>query len=564
MKWTSWISVFVLCALTFAQKAGTVSEFVFERELRDHSEIRIINPHGRVSVETDSMLNRSTLRAASMEQISEGEIVVSSRQSRITVEVVPGKSRKRIDLSLRVPERRRVIVETAQGEVRFAGVFAALTARSTTGSIITDIPLKGSAYRFSWTGSRPRVVSDAPIERARERIGGRYEIAGRFQSDGSLDDGMGRGPGPSRIDFETERGVVLVNVTLADAPSEIRERPLTELSKAIVMTGDAVLTEAVRRAAPEAFAEFSSNLRGRRSAPSLAKSDSSPRVLQSTLVVQVVDSDNRAVSGLRPEDFEVYLGDERVVVDSVGSESTPFDVVLLIDVSGSVDDYIDFVRRAAGTFLETISARDRVAILSFNEELKRLSGFSRDRASLSAVLFDLEAGGGTALYDSLGLILADTIRSAESDRTAVIILSDGDDNKSFVNFNSLTGVIEESSTLIYPLYVPSGLVLASRLDASGSSIDPSRVRYMTLTSKAEDEGERLARLSGGVYYPIKRVEEIQQAYGDIVARLRTSYTLTYRPALNDATGKQPRRIRVNVKRDDVTVTFRGAPAVLER
>jgi VWFA-related protein len=559
---TSMLLLFGL--LVVVQQTKSVSEFTVEKNLENESEIRVVNLHGKISFQTDSALRVPVLKATSRESISDSEISVSSRQARAVVEVSPSRRAKRIDIQIRVPEGRRVSAETADGEISFAGAFSTLTARSSTGSILTDVPLTGNSYRFVWSGSRPRIVSDAPLERTRERTGGRFEISGRFPMTPVSNGTAVATASPSRMEFITERGVILVNVALSDAPSEVRDRPLSDLAKSIIMTGDSVLTEAIRRGAPQAFAEFSSNLRGRRTAPALSRGDDGPRVVSDALVIQVVDSDNRAVSGLKPDEFEIFIGDKKVEIESVSNESTPFDVVLLIDVSGSVDDYLDFVRRAAGSFLETTSSRDRVAVYSFNEGLKRLSDFSTDRSSLAAVLFDLEAGGGTALYDSLGFILADTMRRARSDRTAVIILSDGDDNKSFVNFNSLTGVIEETNTLIYPLYVPSGLALASRLDSRESSIDPSRARFMTLTSKADSEGERLAALSGGVYYPIKRVEEIQQAYDDIVARLRTSYTLTFKRAPNADQSLRTGRVRVNVKREDVTVTFRGAPAVLGR
>lgn len=357
---------------------------------------------------------------------------------------------------------------------------------------------------------------------------------------------------------------MLINVALSDAPSEIGERPLSESAKRIILTGDSVLTDAIRRAAPKGFAEFSSGLTGNRTAPSFARSSPQERVRKGSLIVQVVDSENRAVRGLSRDDFDIFIGDEGVEIESVISQSEPFDVVLLLDVSGSVDDYLDFVRGAAGSFLQTVSDRDRVAIYSFNEELNRLSDFSKDKSALASVLFDLEAGGGTALYDSIALVLTDGMPSSRSERTAIIILSDGDDNKSFVNLKSLNSVIEESSTLIYPLYVPTWLALASRRDSADSALDPSRERYMTLTSKAQAEGERLARLSGGVYYPIKKVEEIQKAYDDIVTRLRSSYTVTYKPVLNRDAGMPSGRTRVEVKRKDVTVTFRGASAVLSR
>ncbi len=63
--------------------------------------------------------------------------------------------------------------------------------------------------------------------------------------------------------------------------------------------------------------------------------------------------------------------------------------------------------------------------------------------------------------------------------------------------------IQESGALVYPLYVPSALIAASETSGANAPIDTLRGRYMTsLTSKAEGEGEKLAKASGGDYYPI--------------------------------------------------------------
>jgi hypothetical protein len=78
-----------------------------------------------------------------------------------------------------------------------------------------------------------------------------------------------------------------------------------------------------------------------------------------------------------------------------------------------------------------------------------------------------------------------------------------------------------------------------------------RTRYLTLTTRATEEGQKLARVSGGVYYPITRLEELQRAYDDVVAQLRMSYTITY---ASDSRGAQEeRRLRVRAKREDAAV-----------
>src|SRR6185295_8006569 len=101
--------------------------------------------------------------------------------------------------------------------------------------------------------------------------------------------------------------------------------------------------------------------------------------------------------------------------------------------------------------------------------------------------------------------------------------------------------IQESGALIYPLYVPSGLIAAAAANPN-ADIDPMRRKYMSLSERSVGQGERLAKISGGVYYPIDQVSQIQRAYDDIVLQLRTAYNVTFRSGSANVagTGVSPR------------------------
>jgi hypothetical protein len=138
----------------------------------------------------------------------------------------------------------------------------------------------------------------------------------------------------------------------------------------------------------------------------------------------------------------------------------------------------------------------------------------------------------------------------KGERTAVVVMSDGDDNKSFLPFPAILEALSESGALIYPLYVPSGLIPESSVPKPEITIDPLRTRYLTLTTRAEEEGRKLAAASGGVYYPIRRIEDLQRAYNDVVSQLRTAYTITY---ASNSVSSTPPRIRLRTNRDGASV-----------
>jgi VWFA-related protein len=236
----------------------------------------------------------------------------------------------------------------------------------------------------------------------------------------------------------------------------------------------------------------------------------------------------------------------------------PFNLVLLLDVSGSVEERIDFIRKAALAFLNTAGPQDRISIVSFRDDVQLVSEFTNDRGVLVERIKDIQAGGATSLYDALGYSLVHVLRPLRGERTGVVVLSDGDDNRSFLSFPVIVDAVYETGAIIYPLYVPSGLIPSSSAPAAATTLDPTRTRFLTLTSRAEEEGARLAEVSGGKYYPITRLEQLQQAYDDVAAQLRTAYTITYE------TGESARpdaRVRVKVAREGASVRLSPAVAV---
>src|SRR3989440_13086712 len=114
--------------------------------------------------------------------------------------------------------------------------------------------------------------------------------------------------------------------------------------------------------------------------------------------------------------FPLYEGGSERKFETVTPTPELFNLVLLLDVSGSVEERIDFIRKAARDFLNTASPQDRISIISFREDIQIISGFSTDRSMLSKKLDDIEAGGATALYDALGYILSDTLKPLRGER----------------------------------------------------------------------------------------------------------------------------------------------------
>ena len=567
----------------------------YERELNigAKSTLTIRNRNGRVSViasddEELKPLLQATSPGASIEprdvSISGGEITVRERPAQ-----------DRIDLTVRVPARTRVKIESESGMVDVIGNLALAEVTTNTGTIHADVPLDDVKFKFLWQASRPRFLSDVELPKVKEGRAGSYSISGKLgasakkskdnkkevpEAEADGDSAPNQLPDPAdgngktsdgekkaakeklvQLNLTTQRGVILLNVDPSMAPNDLRERPLTEAARAIVRSGDGPLIDAIRKVSPRLFGDYASTLPPPREEPSLVTlrppGEVATRVAPQLVRVtaSVTDRNGRAIAGLRPSDFTVTEGSaERKVVD-VTPATEPFNLILLLDVSGSVEERIDFIRKAARDFLNTASPQDRIAIIGFRDDIQIISDFTTDRSLLSKKLDDFDAGGATSLYDALGYSLVHTLKPLRGERTAIVILSDGDDNRSFVPFPAILEATIESGALIYPLYVPSGLIPEASVPKPTITVDPMRTRYLTITTRAAEEGQKLADVSGGMFYSIKRLEELQKAYDDVVAQLRTAYTITY---ASDASATS-RRLRVRTNREGASV--RLSPAV---
>ncbi|HSE24778.1 MAG TPA: VWA domain-containing protein [Pyrinomonadaceae bacterium] len=508
--------------------------------------------NGKVSViASDDQQRKVTIEATSIGRpVDLSDLTVENKGEHISIDVKARRDEDRIDLTVRVPPRSKISIESVAGAVDVVGNVESADVRTDTGTIHADVPLEALKFNFVWEASRPRFMSEVELPEIKERAGGWFRLSGNL--------GEKKPPKEQKValDFHTQRGVVLLNVDPNLAPADLRERPLTEAARAIVRSGDSQLVDAIRRVSPKMFGDYAKTLPPLEKEPTLRKgsppgqivSRVAPQLLRFT--ASVTDKNGRAIGGMRESDFTVFENGVERRVTSVSPANEPFNLVLLLDVSGSVEERMDFIRKAARDFLRTVSPLDRISIISFRDDIQVISDFSTDRQMLSRKLDEIDAGGGTALYDALGYVLASTLKGLRGQRTAIVVMSDGDDNKSFVPFPAILEALTESGALVYPLYVPSGLVPEASVPKPEVTIDPLRTRYLTLTTRAEEEGRRLASASGGLYYPIHRLEDLQKAYDDVVLQLRSAYTITY--ASNSISAASP-RVRVRTNRDGASI-----------
>src|SRR3954452_19270687 len=166
---------------------------------------------------------------------------------------------------------------------------------------------------------------------------------------------------------------------------------------------------------------------------------------------------------LDPKDFLVLEDGVPQEITFFAAAATPFDLVLLLDLSGSNSKNLKMIRNSAKRFVEAARDIDRIALVTFNDQPALYSSFSLDRRKLKKTIDDMdEAIGGTNFWDSMDYVLKDLIpQAAGLRRSAVVVMTDGIDNAlpdvpgpgSQTPFDRLLEEIRKSETIIFPIYL---------------------------------------------------------------------------------------------------------------
>ena len=102
----------------------------------------------------------------------------------------------------------------------------------------------------------------------------------------------------------------------------------------------------------------------------------------------------------------------------------------MLDTSGSTQEKLEQIQRAAAAFVDQLQPADRIKIISFDDEVREWGNFTNNRADLKNAITDTVAGKGTKLYDAMRLALNNLARL--KGRKAIVLFSDGVDWKSLV------------------------------------------------------------------------------------------------------------------------------------
>jgi len=223
------------------------------------------------------------------------------------------------------------------------------------------------------------------------------------------------------------------------------------------------------------------------------------------VTVTVTDDSGRFVRGLRRQDFRLYEDNALQDLTTFVAENVPLEIIVAVDVSGSMTDAMPKVKESVKRFLNAIRPTDRVTVLGFNDSVFTLARPTVDLATRLKAIDRLAPWGGTALYDVI--VQAFDLLGRQTGRRALVVFTDGEDLNSRVPIEVAERRLEASDAVLYPI---------------GQGRAPRLVSLKTIL-------ERLARKSGGRAFFGDNVDKLDGVFAEILDELSNQYLLGYVP-----------------------------------
>ncbi len=274
--------------------------------------------------------------------------------------------------------------------------------------------------------------------------------------------------------------------------------------------------------------------------------DATPRFVSDVrlvnLSVSVTDRQGHPVPGLKPDSFAVLEDGVPQKVSVAGAEEVPFNLVLLLDLSGSTIRDRTAMKAAARRFIGVARGQDRIAVYALSgDQFQAICPLTGDHVKVLELVEGIpELTGSTPLYAAISRAWEEELAGRPQERNAILVLSDGIDDsiekgESSASFDRLRSSAGRMSALLYPIYLDS--------------------RNIFYGERARRQMQQLADATGGRLFSARSLEDLEPVYAEVAEELRSVYTLAYYPTNQNFDGRW-RRVQVRAARPGVKVRTR--------
>jgi len=232
------------------------------------------------------------------------------------------------------------------------------------------------------------------------------------------------------------------------------------------------------------------------------------------ILATVKDATGALVGSLEKPDFDVRdNGAPQQVAVFERQTDQPLSVAILIDTSGSTAKDLRYETDSVTRFLRALlregNPEDAAGLYSFNWQVVKQHGFSRNVMSMDRVLRSLRGEAGTSMYDAI-LLASRDIEDREG-RKVLVVVTDGGDTTSRTDFQRATEAAQLADAVIYPI-----LVVPITNDAGRNTGGENALATLAL------------RTGGRVFQPTIGAQ-MDSAFDQILRDLRTQYLIGFYP-----------------------------------
>ena len=242
---------------------------------------------------------------------------------------------------------------------------------------------------------------------------------------------------------------------------------------------------------------------------------------------------------LAKTDFKVYEDGQPQDISVFATPKSPFDIILLLDLSGSTAEKLGLIKKTTKNFIEMKRDVDRVGIITFSDKQTVVSPLESDKEKLFDSVSKIKDFGGSWVWDAEKFALDMLKRESASDRRkAIVVMTDGVDNAltydpgagSKTLFADLIEEVRNNSIAVSPIY----------LNTQG----PGELNAQ-MYADAQRTLQLLADESGGNYYTTKDIGKLSEVYERVLRDVGQVYSLGYEPTNAKRDGSW-RTIRVEI------------------
>jgi Ca-activated chloride channel family protein len=235
---------------------------------------------------------------------------------------------------------------------------------------------------------------------------------------------------------------------------------------------------------------------------------------------------NRLVTGLERDNFNVLEGSQGQQIRSFSSEDAPLSLGVIFDLSGSMGNKIDKSKQAVIEFFKTANPDDEFFMIGFSDKPELIADFTNSIEDIQSKLVFANAKGRTALLDAIYMGIK-KMKSAHHEKKALLIISDGGDNRSRYTDSEIKSLVKEADVEIYSI----GL-----FDNSPATSEERYGPYLL---------NEVSDVTGGRMFRVEDPNELVDVATKIGVELRNQYVLGYRPT-NAARDGKWRKVKVKL------------------